>query len=83
MNRLRRNYTVAWVGWLAAFGVIEACALRHEHGGTLSEHTRAALGMRHDSDPLHKIMGIAALSAFAIWVVPHLLNDPHIFELDS
>lgn len=37
-------FTVAWVVWIAAFGVIEGIALRRkERGDTLSEHVWAVL----------------------------------------
>lgn len=70
-------YTIAWVGWGAAFFVIEGKAIydgyKGKSGETLSEHLRDWLGTDKTSTKRHRILGVTAFALFGLWFFPHIL----------
>jgi hypothetical protein len=70
------GYTIAWLAWLAAFGVIEGKALfSRREGATLSEHVWKWFAIGADHDPTGWVrMRRAALLAFMAWLSVHFLT---------
>ncbi|MFD3573858.1 hypothetical protein [Streptomyces sp. NPDC058644] len=70
-------WTLSWVVWLAAFGVIEGLALRRKRpGDTLSEHVWAWFAIAR-RDPMPD--GLTRLRRFALlagvgWLAAHFLS---------
>lgn len=79
-RKLARSYTVAWVLWILAFGVIEFLAVRRrgpngEAGGdTLSEHVWKLIGTKAENrKPLAWVCRGALLILFG-WLIPHFMT---------
>ena len=79
-RRLARSYTVAWVLWVLAFGVIEFLAVRRRGpngqagGDTLSEHIWSLIGTKAaQRRPLAWVLRGALLLLFG-WLIPHLFT---------
>lgn len=79
-RKLTRSYTVAWICWIVAFGVIEFLAVRRrgpngEAGGdTLSEHVWKLIGTQaKERTPLVWACRIALVLLFG-WLIPHFLT---------
>lgn len=69
------RFTVMWVGWIAAFVVIEAVAIfNKKKGDTLSEHVWRWFGVPDESAKVKKAftVGRFALGAFLVWLTGHL-----------
>lgn len=73
------GYTIAWLSWLGAFGVIEGLALLTKHpGGTLSEHVWRWFAV---TDPSRSALVRArrfTLLAFLAWLSIHFLTGGRI-----
>lgn len=67
------NYTIAWIGWLAAFAALEGAALiRRRPGLTFSENVWAWFHVR-DPRPTGQTWALrAVLLAFLGWLLLHL-----------
>lgn len=66
-----RVWRTAWTGWVAAFGVIEYCALKSRNPkAPLSYYMRHTLGVPHS--PLHRRAGQVAFGAGIVWLIQHI-----------
>lgn len=63
-------FTWAWLGWLVAFGVLEAAALVRRRDETLSDHTRVWFRTRTRSG---RIAFAVSWVGFAAWFLVHIL----------
>ena len=67
------GWTVAWIFWLAMFGVIEGAAIfRKERGDTLSEHVWRWFSVK-DKSKGYKTRRFVLLT-FLAWLVTHFLT---------
>lgn len=72
------GYTIAWLAWLAAFGVIEGVALvSKQPGSTLSEHVWRWFAIQTGSTG--KLSGWVLLRRFSLlagmaWLTVHFLT---------
>jgi hypothetical protein len=67
------GFTIAWVMWLAMFGVIEGVALvRKEPGDTLSEHIWKWFSVKEKAAGWKARR--AVLTAFLAWLSAHMLG---------
>lgn len=65
------GYTVAWIMWLAMFGVIEGAALfNKDKGDTLSEHVWAWFKIRESRQWNIRRF---ALAGFLVWLLVHFV----------
>lgn len=65
-------YTLLWIGWLAAFALIEGFALKNDMpGDTLSEHTRKWFSVK---TKLGRTAFLVAWAGFAVWFCAHILT---------
>jgi len=76
------GYTIAWLSWLAAFGVIEGIALvRKTPGATLSEHVwrwfATQSGQNRPSTPLIWARRMT-LVAFLAWLSVHFVSGGRV-----
>lgn len=68
------GYTIAWLAWLGAFGVIEGRALlSRKPGATLSEHVWKWFAVAGDNTGWVR-MRRAALLAIMAWLSVHFLT---------
>ncbi len=66
------GYTLAWIAWLAAFGIIEGMALANKRSDdTLSEHTRRWFAV--DTRAGRTAFGVAWVG-FGAWFLGHILK---------
>jgi hypothetical protein len=76
------GYTVAWLSWLGAFGVIEGMALFNKRDGdTLSEHVWRwfATGQGAPSEPSWSVrLRRFTLLAFMSWLSVHFLTGGRV-----
>jgi hypothetical protein len=69
------GYTIAWLAWLAAFGVIEGSALvSKREGDTLSEHVWRWFAVKDKSRRGTVRARRFALLAFMAWLTAHFLT---------
>ena len=67
------GFTIAWLMWLAMFGVIEGVALvRKEPGDTLSEHIWKWFSIKDKAKGWVVRRGVLAL--FLLWLGLHMLG---------
>ena len=67
------GFTIAWLMWLAMFGVIEGVALvRKESGDTLSEHIWKWFSIKDKAKGWVVRRGVLAL--FLLWLGLHMLG---------
>lgn len=72
------GYTIAWVSWLAAFGVIEGKALLSKReGDTLSEHVWKWFAVRDEHAKAGQVRR-AVLVMFLAWLSAHFLTGGRI-----
>lgn len=76
------GYTIAWLSWLGAFGVIEGMALANKRpGDTLSEHVWRwfATGQGSSADPSGWVrLRRFSLLAFMAWLSVHFLTGGRV-----
>ena len=73
MKITKRWYTVAWLLWLVALGVLEGSALFNSiTGDTLSEHTWAWFHVLDADAGPWWVLARVGLGAFLLWLVVHL-----------
>ena len=66
-------WTLLWVGWLAAFAIIEGVALHNDMpGDTLSEHTRKWFSVK---TKLGRTIFLVAWVGFAVWFTVHIITS--------
>ncbi len=66
------GWTVAWIGWLLMFAVIEGVAIiRKEKGDTLSEHIWKWFRIR--DKPQQWTWRRIALAGFLVWLLVHMV----------
>ena len=71
----KKWFTVAWIGWIVAFVVVEAVALfNKQKGDTLSEHVWKWFGVPDENSKVKKAFtfGRFFLGAFLLWLAGHL-----------
>jgi hypothetical protein len=67
------GFSVAWLMWLAMFGVIEGVALvRKEPGDTLSEHMWRWFAVKDKPNGWRARRSV--LGVFLVWLTGHLLG---------
>lgn len=74
--RLNKKYTIAWILWVLAFGVIEYKAIADKsEGDTLSEHWRKLVGTGKDGqrNVLNWVFRAGTVGLLA-WLLPHILT---------
>lgn len=73
-------WTYLWIGWGAAFAVIEGVALYRDKvdpntAGTLSEHLRLWF---HVNTKVGRTIWLAfSAGFFVMWFIPHIAFGPH------
>ncbi|SFC55426.1 hypothetical protein [Streptomyces aidingensis] len=71
------GYTIAWLVWLAAFGVIEGTALLNKReGDTLGAHVWKWAAIKGDSRLVWVRRGL--LVAFLAWLSAHFLTGGRV-----
>ena len=75
-----RTWTRLWLGWIAAFFLIEGTALaRHRPQDTLSDHVWAWFDIPHHPAPPRQVrLRRIALLAFLAWLVSHFLTGDDV-----
>lgn len=75
-----RTWTRLWLGWIAAFFVIEFAALaRHRPQDTLSDRTWCWFGIPRHAAPSRSVrLRRISLLAFLAWLVGHFLTGDDI-----
>ena len=72
-NKLNWKYTIAWVIWILAFGIIEAIAvIDKKKGDTLSEHIWKWFAI-DNKEPFYKFKRLT-LVTFLVWFAIHILT---------
>lgn len=67
------GFTIAWIMWLAMFGVIEGIALiRKDSGDTLSEHIWKWFSVKDKATGWQARRGV--LAVFLVWLTAHMLG---------
>ena len=76
----RNAYTAAWLGWLAAFFVIELPPIWHHHPqDTLSDHVWLWFGVpQHPTPPEALRARRIALLGFLAWLMAHFLSGDEV-----
>lgn len=70
--KLNSKYTVLWVIWLVAFGVIEYKALQNkDEGDTLSEHVWKMIGTNTPGRNWENWLARVGLGGFFVWIIVH------------
>ncbi len=73
---MNKKYTIAWILWALAFGVIEFAAIQDKReGDTLSEHWRKLIGTGKDGR--RNVVNWVARGGtlvLLLWLIPHLLT---------
>ena len=65
-------YSIAWLAWLAAFGVVEGIAiLKKRWSGTLTEQTRKLF---HTDSRKGRLAFAVTWSMFGLWFLGHVLH---------
>lgn len=73
--KLNKNYTIAWILWLLAFGVIEYKAIADKkEGDTLSEHVRKLIGTNVDLRTGAQWGFRVIVGIFFAWAIPHFFT---------
>jgi len=73
--KLNKMYTVLWVIWILAFGVIEFAALKNKRSGdTLTEHIRKLIGTKTPGRNWENWVARIGLAGLLIWFVPHFFT---------
>ena len=70
--KLNKKYTILWIVWIVAFGVIEYAALKNKkEGDTLSEHVKKLIGTNTPGRNWENWVARVALGGFFVWIIPH------------
>ena len=70
--KLNSKYTVLWIIWIVAFGVIEYPALKNkDFGDTLTEHIWKLIGTNTPGRNWENWLARIVLVGGFIWVIPH------------
>ena len=81
-QKLQKNYTWLWVGWIAYFFTVEGIAVfNKKKGDTFSENARAFFGYTKDENgkyvnnlfyKIRRILWIILFPTLAVWLYPHI-----------
>lgn len=72
--KLNSKYTIAWVLWILAFGVIEYKAIADKsEGDTLSEHVRKLIGTGGKRGAINWVFRGGVLGLL-LWLIPHFMT---------
>ena len=73
--KLNKKYTLLWVIWILAFGVIEFAALKDKgEGDTLSEHVRKLIGTNTPGRNWENWIARIGVAGLLVWLVPHFFT---------
>lgn len=73
--KLNKKYTVLWIIWITAFGVIEFAALKDKkQGRSLSSHVWKLIGTKTKGRNWENWIFRIALAGGFIWIVPHFFT---------
>lgn len=73
--KLNSKYTILWIIWAVAFGVIEYSALKNKaEGDTLTEHVRQLIGTKTPGRNWENWIFRIGLAGGIAWIIPHFFT---------